>query len=123
VTKPTKDVAASVRQRLQNVARATGRPFQEVLEYYAMERFLYRLARSAHASRFVLKGALMFRTWGGPPSRLTRDIDLLARMENSIEAAVRVFRGAAGHACNWAGIVPCISVGKVHNYQLLTEYR
>jgi hypothetical protein len=57
VTKPLKDIAASVRQRLQNAAKAAGRPFQEVLEYYAMERFLYRLGRSPHAGRFVLKMA------------------------------------------------------------------
>jgi hypothetical protein len=92
VTKPVKDIAASVRQRLQNAAKVSGRPFQEVLEYFAMERFLYRLARSPHASRFVLKGALLFRAWGGLASRPTRDIDLLARMENTVEAVVRVFR-------------------------------
>jgi hypothetical protein len=59
VTRPVKDVAASVRQRLQIAARKTNRPFQEVLGYYAMERFLYRLGGSPHAGRFVLKGARM----------------------------------------------------------------
>jgi hypothetical protein len=62
-------MAASVRHRLQDTARALGRPFQEVLEYYAMERLLYRLARSPQAGRFVLKGALMFRAWGAPAAR------------------------------------------------------
>ena len=52
-----KDLPASVRQRLTNKAHATKRPFQEVLQYFAMERFLYRLSTSAHADRFVLKGA------------------------------------------------------------------
>lgn len=56
------NVAASVRQRLQNVAQSRGRPFQEVLQYYAMERFLYRLAQSPHSDRFVLKGALSLAT-------------------------------------------------------------
>jgi len=42
------DLAASVRQRLQNNAKATGRPFQEVLQYFAMERFLYRMGQSPH---------------------------------------------------------------------------
>ncbi len=72
MTRRRTDNAASVRQRLQNSARAAGRPFQEVLEYYAMERFLYRLTRSPHAGRFVLKGALMFRAWGAPTSRPVR---------------------------------------------------
>jgi hypothetical protein len=39
----TKNVGAAVRQRLLNKARETGRPFNELLQYFAMERFLYRL--------------------------------------------------------------------------------
>lgn len=58
--RPLRNVAASVRQRLMNTAKETDRPFQEVLQYFAMERFLYRLSLSSHAERFVLKGALMF---------------------------------------------------------------
>lgn len=56
----SKNLPASVRQRLANKAQETGRPFQELLQYFAMERFLYRLSRSPHADKFVLKGALMF---------------------------------------------------------------
>lgn len=40
-----KNLVASVQARLQNHARGTKRPFQELLQYYAMERFLYRLSR------------------------------------------------------------------------------
>lgn len=40
-----KDLGASVRQRLLNQAREQGRPFQELLPYYVMERFLYRLSK------------------------------------------------------------------------------
>ena len=36
----TKNLPASVRQRLTNKAKQTARPFQEVLQYFAMERFL-----------------------------------------------------------------------------------
>ena len=39
----TQNVAASVHQRLLNRARAEGRLFNELLQYFAMERFLYRL--------------------------------------------------------------------------------
>jgi hypothetical protein len=76
-----------------------------VLEYYAMERFLYRLARSPHAGRFVLKGALMFRAWGAPASRPTRDIDLLARMDNDVASVVPVFRDVCGLAVEPDGMV------------------
>lgn len=55
-----KDLPASVHQKLLNMARETNRPFDELLQYYAIERFLYRLSRSKAAGQFVLKGALMF---------------------------------------------------------------
>jgi predicted nucleotidyltransferase component of viral defense system len=83
------NTAASVRQRLLNRARAEGRAYQELATLYAMERFLYRLGRSPHAERFVLKGGLMTMTWAAEYARLTRDIDLLGRGTNSIEAVVK----------------------------------
>ena len=70
-------MGASVRQRLLNYAKANNRPFAEVLQYYAMERFLYRLSASPHASKFLLKGALLLTAWRAPMSRPTMDIDLL----------------------------------------------
>ena len=105
MTRPVKNVAASVRQRLQNAARKMNRPFQEVLAYYAMERFLYRLARSPHAGRFVLKGALMMRAWHAPASRPTKDIDLLGRLENTVEAVVPVFKAVCGQQVDPDGLV------------------
>jgi predicted nucleotidyltransferase component of viral defense system len=80
------NVAASVRQRLLNRARAEGRAFQELATLYAMERFLFRLGRSRHAERFVLKGGLMTLTWAGEYARVTRDIDLLGRGASSVDA-------------------------------------
>lgn len=84
------DLAASVRQRLQNNAHDTGRPFQEVLQYFAMERFLYRLSQSPHVEKFVLKGAMMFAAWHSPATRPTKDIDFLARLNNSAETILPV---------------------------------
>ena len=57
------NLPASVHQLLLNKARQTHRPFNELLQYYAIERFLYRLSKSPHAARFILKGALMFTVW------------------------------------------------------------
>lgn len=56
----SKDLAASIRARLLNVAKAQGVDFNQVLVRFALERMLYRLSQSAHADRFVLKGALLF---------------------------------------------------------------
>lgn len=76
------NLAASVRQRLLNRAKKDHRPFNELLQYYAMERFLYRLSLSAHSRRFVLKGALMLRAWHSPEFRPTMDIDVLGKTKN-----------------------------------------
>jgi len=74
-----------VRQRLLNQARSQDRPFQELLQYYAMERFLYRLSRSEYAEKFVLKGALLLTAWRAPLSRPTVDIDLMGRTSNELD--------------------------------------
>lgn len=86
------NIAASIRQRLLNKARETGRPFNELLQYFAMERFLYRLSKSSHADKFVLKGALMFTAWQAPVTRPTMDIDLLGIIDNSVHAIIAVVR-------------------------------
>jgi predicted nucleotidyltransferase component of viral defense system len=63
-----------------------------VLTRYAVERFLYRLSRSAHAERFVLKGALLLLVWLGETLRPTRDTDLLGFGDLSDDALVAMFR-------------------------------
>lgn len=87
-----KNIAASVHRRLLNQAKATARPFNELLQHYAMERFLYRLSRSESAGRFVLKGALSLRVWDAPVARPTMDIDLLGRTSNQPESLAAIFR-------------------------------
>jgi len=83
---------ASVHQRLLNYAKEQGRPFNEVLQYYGLQRFLYRLGQSRFRERFVLKGALMLVAWHSPVTRPTRDIDLLGRLDNAPEAMVTVMQ-------------------------------
>lgn len=91
MTEPViKNIAASVRQRLLNYAQFHKRPFAEVLQYYAMERFLYRLSVSRYSDRFLLKGALMLTAWRAPVTRPTMDIDLLGRTSNDVDAVVQL---------------------------------
>lgn len=90
--KPPSNIAASVHQRLKNAADASGERFNDLLQHYALERFLCRLAASPHRERFVLKGALVLRVWDVAAIRPTRDIDLLGRTKNDpqhIAATVR----------------------------------
>jgi len=86
VSKGIRNVAASVRQKLKNQAAQDKRPFAELLQYYAMERFLYRLTQSEHAGRFILKGALMLRVWQSPVIRPTMDIDMLGKTSNEVDS-------------------------------------
>ena len=88
--KNVSNLAASVQARLQNHARDTKRPFQELLQYYAMERFLYRLSTTPHRARFVLKGGLMLHVWDAPLARATKDLDFLGRLDNSLESLADV---------------------------------
>lgn len=92
MTRAPTDIPASVHARLLQRAKAEGRPFEELLQYFAMERLLYRLSRSPHADRFVLKGALMLQFWGGPRTRATQDIDLHGRSTLSVDELVAVVR-------------------------------
>ena len=88
--RPHRDVAASVRQRLLNNARETGRPFSEMLQYFAMERFLYRLSKSRYSDNFVLKGAVMLTAWEAPLSRPTMDIGFLGQIDNNIDTIIAI---------------------------------
>lgn len=82
--------AASIHQRILNKAVAEHRPFNELLQYYAIERFLYRLGESPHCKEFVLKGALVFIAWKAPLTRPTRDMDFLGYTNNSVDNLVRI---------------------------------
>jgi len=88
----SKNISASTRQRLFNMAHDANRSFNEILQYYAIERFLYRISQSMHADKFILKGALLFIAWGTSPFRPTRDIDLLGLTTNELDGIERIFR-------------------------------
>lgn len=86
------NIKASVRARLQNKARETGKPFAEILQYYGMERFLYRFSCSEYVNKFILKGALMFTVWDIMERRSTMDIDFAANYDNRVKAVEKVIK-------------------------------
>ncbi len=92
------NVAASVRARLLNVAKAQGVDFNQVLVRFALERILYRLTQSEHADRFLLKGALLFTLWYDMPHRATRDADLLGFGPSDLASVAETFRDIAAVA-------------------------
>jgi hypothetical protein len=91
----TTNISASIHQRLLNLAHREARPFNDILQFYGLERWLLRLSKSSFADSFVLKGALMLTVWKLPVTRPTRDIDLLGRIDNQLESV----RGAIAAIC------------------------
>lgn len=99
-----KNLPESVYTKLKNIALTKNRPTQEILRYYAMERFLYRLSASEHKSSFFLKGGLMLMVWDPATHRATVDIDLLAKANNSIENISRILKEICAHPVPQDGI-------------------
>ena len=90
--KPIKNIGASIRARLLNLAKERNQPFDLLLTRYALERLLYRLSTSKHRDRFVLKGAMLMTSWINDPHRPTRDLDLLGFGDADPEAMLAAFR-------------------------------
>ncbi len=92
LNKSVTNIAASVHQRLLDLARDCEEDFTFVLTKYALERVLFRISQSKHENVFVLKGALLFGLWTEKRYRPTRDADFLARGENSLERLCGIFK-------------------------------
>jgi len=87
-----RNVGASVRQRLLNLAHARGQPMELLLTRYALERLLHRLSLLPHRERFVLKGAMLLARWFDEPHRATRDVDLLGFGDAAEDTLIDTFR-------------------------------
>jgi predicted nucleotidyltransferase component of viral defense system len=90
--KKLRDIGASVRARLLNLARQKGQALDLLLTRYAIERLLHRLSISSHRDRFVLKGAMLMTTWFDDPHRPTRDVDFLGYGDPAPEPMLATFR-------------------------------
>lgn len=90
--KKSENIDASVRQHLLNLSRERNEDFNLILTRYAVERFLYRLSKSKHADKFVLKGAMLTTIWIGEAHRPTRYLDLLGFGDPEAEALIKVIR-------------------------------
>ena len=96
MSRPTRDsVEGRAYLDLQNKARREGRPTDELLQLYALEGFLARLAASDHRRQFVVKGGVLLAAFG--TRRPTRDIDFQAT-QMSNDAGVVPRAGPADRA-------------------------
>lgn len=92
MSRPSRDSAGGrAYLDLQARARREGRPTDELLVLYVLERFLYRLSTSSHRSQLVLKGGMLLGAFD--ERRPTADVDLLATaVANDVETITAVVR-------------------------------
>jgi predicted nucleotidyltransferase component of viral defense system len=106
MSKPIKDMTASVKARLAIIAKKEKRSFDSVLLLYMQERMLYRLSISEYCERFILKGGLLMFMLTGYKGRPTKDIDLLAeQISNDIENIKKAFLSICKVQCENDGLV------------------
>jgi len=116
------DTAASIRQRLLNLARNQGIDFPRMLTRYGLERFLYRLSRSKYADRFVLKGAMLYSIWAQNPTRPTGDVDLLGYGDFTVENLISTIQEICKTAVEDDGLVFNIDSIRAEEIREAQEY-
>ncbi|MBI5837116.1 MAG: nucleotidyl transferase AbiEii/AbiGii toxin family protein [Candidatus Eisenbacteria bacterium] len=98
------DVAASVRARLLDQAKARGEEFERTLARFAGERLLFRLGACAARDRCILKGASLLAVWMPDPYRATRDVDVLASCTMDDPAILSLIAEICAVACPEDGL-------------------
>jgi hypothetical protein len=100
MSQPNTGLVQSLQARIVNRAKGLGVESTLLFTRFGLERFLYRLSKSAYSERFVLKGALMMLVWTGESVRATRDADLLGFGETTPEKLEQIFREIAVIRCD-----------------------
>jgi predicted nucleotidyltransferase component of viral defense system len=101
-----KNIVASVKGRLLQIARTEGKNHQLLLLRYFQERFLYRLSLSRYDQHFCLKGAAFLYALEGERSRVTKDIDFLGMgIQSNQESLRRVIRNICDITYEEDGVV------------------
>jgi len=97
VSKPAgRNYGHSAYTRLLTFAKQNSLDFTFALQRYAMECLLYRMSKSTHAERFILKGASLFLVWKGHNFRVTKDADFLTFGFLNEDSLVKIFREIVG---------------------------
>jgi len=117
-----RNTAASVRDRLLELARQRGEDFQLILTRYGLERLLYRLSQSEYCDRFILKGAMLFTLWSNQAHRPTRDVDFLGFGDSSEATLQETFRNLCNVPVEDDGLVFLADSVRVELIRDATEY-
>jgi predicted nucleotidyltransferase component of viral defense system len=87
-----KNIEASVKARLKNIAKDENINFNQILLLYFQERLLYRISISNYKEKFFLKGGLLILSLNNFKTRPTKDIDFLAcGVSNDIDDIKNIF--------------------------------
>jgi Nucleotidyl transferase AbiEii toxin, Type IV TA system len=117
-----RNTSASIRQRLLNHSTAIKTDPNLVFTWYGLERFLYRLSVSTYSERFVLKGAMLFRLWGGANFRSTKDLDLEGFLQDEAEVVREVFASICAQPVEDDGLIFDASSVKVAQIRDTQKY-
>ncbi len=117
-----KNISASIHARLLNISRGQNMDFNRFIIRYAIERLLFRISRSRHSSRFVLKGAMLFTLWSDSPHRDTQDLDLLGFGDSSLSAMSATFVELCTIECEDDGMLFDANSVKSEEIKALDEY-
>ena len=90
MTRPLRNLSASVSHRLLNFIRHSGEDYQYVVMRYGLERMMFRCSQSDYSRQFVVKDAMLLRVWTSEPYRPTKDLDLLAILDLSSEKVTEI---------------------------------
>jgi predicted nucleotidyltransferase component of viral defense system len=123
VKEPVKNIPASILARLRNQTEELNRPFAEVLQYYAMERFLYRLSKTRYADKFILKGGLLFYVWNLPLRRATRDIDFRGYVSGNASTLMKIMAEVMAVSAPEDGLVFDSQSVSVEETQIDADYQ
>ncbi len=89
-----KNIAASIRARLLNMARKEQVPFQRILTLYKQEGLLHRIVSTRHSQDIVLKGGLLFYQLQGLLRKMMERFSILIAIVSSVKySATGVKRG------------------------------
>jgi predicted nucleotidyltransferase component of viral defense system len=116
-----KNIGASIRARLLNLAKERHQPFQLILNYFVLERLLYRLSQTKHRHRFILKGAILLTTWLKDSLRPTKDLDFLAVGNPDQQEMVSTFQEICAVPLNDGVVFDATSV-RAERIREQTEY-
>jgi len=123
MSKEKQNLSESIYYRLKNFAKSKKQLTEEILRYYVMERFLYRLSKSEYQHKFFLKGGLIFRAWDFDTHRPTMDIDFLAKTSNSVDNIKRIIEEICAQQENMDGISFDLSKFKLTKMQVEGKYQ